>query len=80
MEKSADANKAKRDGLMAGMKMMTIQQRAAQELAQAKTEEERKEKQAAMEQAQVAGMLSVMWTTTVVDVATTLHEAAQFLR
>ncbi|KAL7553524.1 hypothetical protein ACHAWF_016826, partial [Thalassiosira exigua] len=79
MEKSADTNKAKRDGLMAGMKMMTIQQKAAQELAEAKTEEERKEKREAMEQAQVAGMLGVMWTTTVVDVATTLHEVAQMI-
>ncbi len=62
MEKSADTSKAKRDGLIAGMKMMTTQQKAAQELAEAKTEEERKEKEAAMEQAQVFGMLNVMWT------------------
>jgi len=79
MEKSADNSKAKRDGLMAGMKMMTMQQKAAQELAEAKTEEERMEKQAAMEQAQVSGMLNVMWTTTVVDITTTLHEAAQMV-
>lgn len=79
MEKSADANKAKRDGLMAGMKMLTAQQKAAQELAQAKTDEERKEKEAELEQAQISGMLSVMWTTTTVDVTTTLHEVAQMV-
>jgi len=79
MEKSADSSKAKRDGLMAGMKMMTLQQKAAKELAEAKTEEEKAEKQAAMEQAQVSGMLNVMWTTTVVDITTTLHEVAQMV-
>mmetsp|Transcript_39536 Transcript_39536/g.83122 ORF Transcript_39536/g.83122 Transcript_39536/m.83122 type:complete len:546 (-) Transcript_39536:70-1707(-) len=79
MEKTADTNKAKRDGLMAGMKMMTLQQKAEQELAAAKTEEERKAKQAELEQAQVWGMLNVMWTTTVVDISTTLHEAAQMV-
>lgn len=64
---------------MAGMKMMTAQQKAALELAEAKTEEEKKEKEAAMEQAQVSGMLNVMWTTTVVDITTTLHEVAQMV-
>lgn len=79
MEQSSDTSKAKRDGLMAGMKMMTMQQKAANELAEAKTEEERKEKEAAVEQVQVSGMLSVMWTTTVVDITTTLHEVAQIV-
>ena len=79
MEKSGDTSKAKRDGLMAGMKMMTMQQKAAQDLAEAKTDEERREKQAAMEQAQVFGMLNVMWTTTVVDITSTLHEVAQMV-
>ena len=77
MEKSADDSKAKRDNLMAGIKMMSTQQKAAQELVDAKTEEERKEKEATMEQAQVDGMINVTWTTTVVDITTTLHEAAQ---
>lgn len=79
MEKSADATKAKREGLMAGMKMMTLQQKAAQELAEAKTEEERQKKQAEIEELQITGMLGVMWTTTVVDITTTLHEAAQMV-
>ena len=79
MEKSGDTSKAKRDGLMAGMKMMTMQQKAAQDLAEAKTDEERRERQAAMAQAQVFGMLNVMWTTTVVDITSTLHEVAQMV-
>ena len=32
-----------------------------------------------MEQAQVFGMLNVMWTTTVVDITSTLHEVAQMV-
>ena len=79
MERSADTRKAKADTLMAGVKMMTLQQKAAQELAEAKTEEERKEKEAALEQVQIAGMLTVMWTTTTVDITTTLHEAVQMV-
>jgi len=79
MEKSSDMNKAKRDGLIGGMKMMVAQQKAAQELAQAATEEERKDKAAAMEHAQMFGMLNIMWTTTVVDITTTLHQVVQMV-
>eukprot|EP01083_Nonionella_stella_P049526 131929_1 len=64
---------------MAGMKMMGAQQKAAQEMAEAKTDEERQAKQTEMEQAQLSGMLGVMWTTTVVDITTTLHEVAQMV-
>jgi hypothetical protein len=79
MEQSTDTSKAKRDGLIGGMKMMVAQQKAAQELAHAATEEERKEKAAAMEQAQMFGMLNIMWTTTVVDITTTLHQVVQMV-
>lgn len=79
MEKSADATKAKREGLMAGMKMMTMQQKAAQDLAEAKTDEEKQKKQAEIEEMQVTGMLGVMWTTTVVDITTTLHEVTKMV-
>jgi len=61
------------------MKMMTTQQTAAQELAAAKTDEEREEKQRALEQAQIFGMLNIMWTTTVVDITTTLHTVIQMV-
>jgi hypothetical protein len=79
MEKSADSSKAKRDGLIAGLKMLTTQQAAAQELATAKSEEERKEKLEAMEKAQIFGMLNIMWTTTVVDITSTLHSVVQMV-
>lgn len=79
MQESAEASKAKRDGLMAGMKMMTLQQKHDAAIAQAKTEEERKEKEAAKEQEMMIGTLNVMWTTTVVDIVTTLHEVAEMV-
>jgi len=79
MEQSADSTKNKRDGLVAGMKMMTLQQKAAQDMENAKTDEERKKIQTEMENAQVVGMLSIMWITTVVDITSTLHEVAQMV-
>jgi hypothetical protein len=79
MEGSADTSKAKRDNLMAGMKMMTLQQAHQAEIAKATTEKERKEKEAAMEQELTLGMLNVMWTTTVVDITATLHEVVEMV-
>jgi len=79
MEGSADTSKAKRDNLMAGMKMMTLQQTHQAEISKATTEEERKEKVAAMEQELTLGMLNVMWTTTVVDITATLHEVVEMV-
>lgn len=79
MEKSADTTKAKRDNLMAGMKMMTLQQKQAKELDEAKSDAEKQEKQAEMEAVMTEGMLNVMWTTTVVDITGTLHETIQLV-
>jgi len=79
MEDSADTSKAKREGLMAGMKMMTLQQKHQAEIAKATTEEEKKEKTAAMEQELTLGMLNIMWTTTVVDITATLHEVVEMV-
>ena len=79
IEKSADKAGNQRDVLVAGMKMMTVQQQAAQKLAEAKSDEERAKIQKEMEDAQVVGMLQVMWTTTAVDITSTLHEVAQMV-
>jgi hypothetical protein len=79
MKSHGDVSRNKRDGLMAGLKMMETQQRAAQELAKAVTEEERREKEVALEQAQLFGTLNIMWTTTVVDISSTIHQVVQML-
>ncbi|KAL7518425.1 hypothetical protein ACHAWX_003248 [Stephanocyclus meneghinianus] len=79
LEKNKDVNKAKREGLVAGVKMMTVQQKAAQDIAAAKNEEEKKVAERAMEEEMTKGMLNMMWTTSVVDITTTLHEVAQMV-
>jgi hypothetical protein len=79
LEKSNDANKAKRDGLVAGVKMMNVQQKAAQNIAEAKTEEEKTAAEKEMEDAMAQGMVHMMWTTSVVDITSTLHETAQMV-
>jgi len=79
MERQGETSKAKRDGLVAGMKMVTMQQTAAKDIAAATTDEERKAKMDEMEEKMTTGMLGVMWTTTVVDITTTLHEVAQMV-
>lgn len=79
LEKCNQANKAKRDGLVAGVKMMTMQQKAAQQMNEAKTDEERKEAQQAMENEMTTGMVNVAWTMSVVDITATLHEASQMV-
>jgi len=78
MKKSANISKATRAGFMAGVEMMTLQEKAAQELAETNTEEERKDKWAAREQVQTS-MHIFLWTINVVDITTTLHEVAQMV-
>lgn len=79
MKAHGDDSRYKRDGLIAGLNMMSVQQQAAQMVAQPTTEKEMKEKVAALEQAQLFGMLNIMWTTTVVDISSTLHQVVQMV-
>ena len=79
LEKSTDANKAKRDGIVAGVKMMTVQQKAAHDIAEAQTDEERKAAEQVLENEMAKGMVNMMWTTTVVDITATLHETIQMV-
>ena len=79
MKDSAETSKAKRDGLMAGMTMMTLQQKHQAEIAKATTDEEKKKLKAAMEQQLMLAKLNVYWTTTVVDLTTTLHEVVEMV-
>lgn len=79
LEKSNETNKAKRDGIVAGVKIMTMQQKAAQNIAEAKTDDERKAAEQALENEMAKGMVNMMWTTSVVDITATLHETAQMV-
>ena len=58
---------------------MTVQAQFEQRLKEAKTDEERAAIQADMEKAASETLLKVMWTTTVVDITSTLHEVAQMV-
>ena len=79
LQKFDDANKAKRDGLVAGVKMMAVQQKAAQNIAEAKTDKEKAAAEKEMEDAMAPSMINVVWTLSVVDITSTLHETAQMV-
>ena len=59
--------------------MMTVQQKAAQNMAEAQTDEEKKAAEQALEDEMAKGMVNMMWTTTVVDITATLHETIQMI-
>ena len=72
-------NKNMVDGLTVGIDMMTIQAQMEQKMQQAKTDAEREGVYTEMEKAASEALLKVMWTTTVVDITSTLHEVAQMV-
>lgn len=57
--------------------MVTLQAKFQQKLEQAKTNEERTAIEQEFERAASATLLKVFWTTTVVDISSTLYEVAQ---
>ena len=59
--------------------MMTVQQKAAQNMEEAKTEEEKTAAEKEMEDAMAQGMVHMLWTISVVDITSTLHETAQMV-
>lgn len=79
MEKNRDTNKAKVDGILAGVKLMSVQQKAAENIAEAKTDEEKRAAEQALENEMAEGIVGVMWITSVVDITTTLHETVQMV-
>ena len=79
MERSRDKQQNKMDTLKTGMDMMSLQQKLQQEMENAKTDEEKKAVEVKMEQAMSETLLKIMWTTTSVDIANTLHEVVQLV-
>mmetsp|Transcript_7093 Transcript_7093/g.12831 ORF Transcript_7093/g.12831 Transcript_7093/m.12831 type:complete len:555 (-) Transcript_7093:96-1760(-) len=79
MTTSGDKSKNQVETLKAGMTMMQMQAKAQAEMEQAKTEEEKKKIQERLQKEMSASMLNVMWTTTVVDITSTLHETCQMV-
>jgi len=83
--KSAAAKKRKArsknqmEMLMGAMDTMKVQAEFQQKMDQAQNDGERMKLQREMEEAQQNTMLKVIWTTTVVDITTTIHETCQMV-
>jgi len=71
--------KIKMEQLKVGMAVMELQKKAEQEIENAKTDEEKKAIQEKLQKDSMVHLLKVMWTTTIVDMTVTLHEAAQMV-
>lgn len=65
--------------LMGAMDTMKVQAEFAQKMEKAQNDGERMHLQKEMEEAQQNVMLKVIWTTTVVDITATIHEACQMV-
>lgn len=67
------------EGITTGIEMMSVQAQYDKDMKEAKTDEERAAVTATMEKAASESLLKVLWTTTVVDITSTLHEVAQMV-
>lgn len=79
MEKSKAKNKTSIAGLRAGIDMMKLQSEMQQKMAAATTDEERAQIEQELAEASSASLLKIMWTTTVVDITSTLHQVCQMI-
>jgi X-domain of DnaJ-containing len=66
-------------GITTGLDMMTVQAHYEQKLQEAKNDLEREALTKEMEKAASENLLKVLWTTTVADITSTLHEVAQIV-
>lgn len=65
--------------LKAGMTMMKVQADLQQKLQKAETEEEKQAIAKEMEEKASEVLLEILWTTTIVDITSTIHEATQMV-
>ena len=79
MDSRSDKNHNKMETLRSGMTMMTMQAKYAQQLADAKTDEEKAAIEQELESAMSTTLLKILWTTTTVDISSTLYEAIQMV-
>ncbi len=79
LEKKKVRNESEMDRLKAGLDMINIRTELEKKLTDAQTEEEEK---AILKEAQEAStmiMLRIMWTTTVVDISSAVHETSKMV-
>lgn len=67
------------DAMKAGMDMMKIRAEFEQKMQQATTDDEKNAITKEMQDATVGVLIRILWTTTVVDITTALHEATQMV-
>lgn len=79
LNKKGEANQNKVETLRAGIEMLKLQNDLAMKLQTAKTEEQKQAVAKELEDASVGIMLRVMWTTTVVDITSTLYEVGHMI-
>jgi len=79
LESQKANNKQKKQGMFAGLSMMQMQLKHAQELQKATSEEAKQKLNEDFQKELTSTMLEVMWTTTAVDVTNTLFEVCQMV-
>jgi len=79
LKKKTNSNKDNLNTLKAGMKVQEAQLKAQAAIEKCETDEERQKIVNQMEEEMGDLMLNVIWTTTVVDIASTLHETCQMV-
>jgi len=79
LKKKTNKNKGNMNTLKAGMKVQEVQAKAMEKLEQCETDADRQKIQDQVEEEMGDLMLNVIWTTTVVDITTTLHETCQMV-
>jgi hypothetical protein len=79
MDKHSYSNKNKMETLKAGIDMLKLQQEAQVKLQSATTEEEKQRVTRELEEHSVGILLRVLWTTTVVDITSTIFEVTHMV-
>jgi hypothetical protein len=79
MEQNRAKNKTRGQTFSAGMEMMKLQRDYEEKLQTTTNDLERAQLQAALEEAGSETMLKMLWTTTVVDITSTLYETCQMV-
>lgn len=78
-KRSADTKSKQKDTLFAGLSMLQMQLKYQQARSNAKNEEEQRKIDVEFQREMSISVLNVMWTTTVIDITSTLHETCQMV-
>lgn len=79
MDKKAYSNKNKMETLKAGIDMLKLQQEAQMKLQSAATDEDKQRITQELEEHSAGILLRVLWTTTVVDITSTVYEVTHMV-